>query len=164
MAKKNQSMMYAISDEDFIKLVMESDSIINVLYKLGYTNGRAAHTYQIFHRRCSELGIDKSFNGTTNSLGVGLNTKYSLEDIFKKNSTYKNMSSLKKRLVREGLLDYKCAICGNSGYWQDKPLSLHIDHINGINNDNRLDNLRFLCPNCHSQTVTYCGRNLTTNK
>jgi len=56
------------------------------------------------------------------------------------------------------MLDYKCNYCGNDGEYNGKPLSLHLDHINGINDDNRLDNLRFLCPNCHSQTETYGGK------
>jgi len=70
-------------------------------------------------------------------------------------------SKIKNRIVKNGLLPYKCAIC-NIDSWNNKPISLHLDHINGINNDNRLDNLRFLCPNCHSQTESYCGKNNTS--
>ena len=65
---------------------------------------------------------------------------------------------LKKRLVVEGLLEPKCAVCGINR-WRGKPLSLELDHINGDRHDNRLENLRLLCPNCHSQTETYSGRN-----
>ena len=68
------------------------------------------------------------------------------------------IARLKERLVKEGILEYKCAECGISK-WNNKPLSLHLDHINGINNDHRIENLRFLCPNCHSQTDTYAGKN-----
>ena len=59
-----------------------------------------------------------------------------------------------KRLVREGIKEYKCIICGRDK-WNDIPLTLHLDHINGDNTDNRIENLRILCPNCHSQTITY---------
>jgi 5-methylcytosine-specific restriction endonuclease McrA len=65
---------------------------------------------------------------------------------------------VKHRLIRAGLLENRCAECGLSE-WRGKPLSVHIDHINGIKHDNRLENLRMLCPNCHSQTHTYGGRN-----
>ena len=66
---------------------------------------------------------------------------------------------IKLRLLRAGLLQNRCEQCGLSE-WQGKPLSVYIDHINGVRGDNRLENLRMLCPNCHSQTETYSGRNL----
>jgi len=64
---------------------------------------------------------------------------------------------LKKRLVEVGLLKNACCVCGIT-HWTGQPLSLHLDHINGKHNDNRLENLRILCPNCHSLTPTYAGR------
>ena len=74
------------------------------------------------------------------------------------NATIKSMTSFKKRLIQENILEYKCAICGLIE-WQNHPLVLQLDHINGNNTDNRLENLRLLCPNCHSQTDTYTGKN-----
>ena len=70
---------------------------------------------------------------------------------------------MRRTIIKENLLPYKCAICGNTE-WNGKTLSLELDHINGINNDNRLENLRFLCPNCHSQTTTYGSRNQQKNE
>lgn len=65
---------------------------------------------------------------------------------------------IKGRLLKAGLLKNTCQECGLSE-WRGKRLSIHIDHINGIRNDHRLENLRMLCPNCHSQTETFAGRN-----
>lgn len=65
---------------------------------------------------------------------------------------------LKLRLIEENFLKEQCNWCGINN-WRNEPLSLHLDHINGDRRDNRLENLRLLCPNCHSQTPTYCGRN-----
>lgn len=81
-----------------------------------------------------------------------------LEEILVENSTYLNTWRLKKKLVKVGLLEDKCIVCSQGNGWNGKPLSLHLDHINGINNDHRLENLRILCPNCHSQTETYAGK------
>lgn len=82
-----------------------------------------------------------------------------LNEILIENSTYTNMNCLKKRLIKENLVKYECALCGNTGVWNNRKLVLQIDHINGKHNDHRLKNLRFLCPNCHSQTDTYSGKN-----
>jgi 5-methylcytosine-specific restriction endonuclease McrA len=84
--------------------------------------------------------------------------KHSNEMIFCENSKYPR-HKLKERIIKENLIEYSCSICGNNGNWNEKKLPLHIDHQNGKNNDNRLENLRFLCPNCHSQTDTYSGKN-----
>lgn len=65
---------------------------------------------------------------------------------------------LKKLLFKEGLLENRCGKCGLGPEWQGEPLSLQLEHHNGVRSDNRLENLRILCPNCHSQTPTYCGR------
>lgn len=82
-----------------------------------------------------------------------------LEDVLVENSTYTTSSRLKARLLKAGRLKEECSSCGNGPEWNGKPLSLQLDHINGINNDNRIENLRILCPNCHSQTDTYSGKN-----
>lgn len=84
------------------------------------------------------------------------------EDIFIANGIF-DRRTLKKRLSARGYKD-QCEECGLKDQWQGKAISLQLDHINGIPNDNRLENLRLLCPNCHSQTETYAGRKNTKEK
>jgi 5-methylcytosine-specific restriction endonuclease McrA len=84
--------------------------------------------------------------------------RHSDDIVFCENSTFPR-HKLKERIIKEKLIQYKCEFCDNDGNWKEKKLSLHIDHKNGVNNDNRMENLRFLCPNCHSQTNTYSGKN-----
>lgn len=85
--------------------------------------------------------------------------RYPLDKMLIENSTFLSTSKIKKRLLDENLIDYVCSKCGNLGVHCGEPLSLQLDHKNGVNNDNRLENLRLLCPNCHSQTPTYAGKN-----
>jgi len=84
------------------------------------------------------------------------------EEIFTENSLYAN-ELVKGRIVKDNLLEYKCVKCGIDS-WCGETIVLDLDHINGDNRDNRLSNLRYLCPNCHSQTDTYKGRNKNTGK
>jgi hypothetical protein len=84
------------------------------------------------------------------------------EDIFTENSVYSN-ELVKGRIVKDNLLEYRCCKCGIDS-WQSETIVLDLDHINGNNRDNRLINLRYLCPNCHSQTDTYKGRNKNSGK
>lgn len=83
-------------------------------------------------------------------------------DIFSEQSRYATELA-KHRVVINDLLEYKCSRCGIDE-WYGETIVLELDHINGVNNDHRLDNLRFLCPNCHSQTDTFRGRNKNTGK
>jgi hypothetical protein len=85
--------------------------------------------------------------------------RYTDEEIFKENSEYTSMKPIKNKLINKYKWKYECNICKITK-WNDKQITLDIDHINGNHSDNRIENLRFLCPNCHSQTDTYKGRNL----
>lgn len=82
-----------------------------------------------------------------------------LAEILVEGSTYTNVGFLKWRLVSSGLLDPRCHACGLTT-WLGLPLVLHLDHLHGRRDDHRIANLRLLCPNCHSQTDTYAGRNI----
>lgn len=71
-----------------------------------------------------------------------------------------NRANLKSWLLRNGILKDECSECGMKDFYNNKPVSMELDHINGINNDNRIQNLRMLCPVCHSQQPTHRGRNV----
>ena len=149
------SKVYQVSDEQFIQIVQESNSYSDCLRALGLGT-RGGSSTDILKRRIAEL------NCSTEHFGKQLQSvsaKYSLEEILVENSSYANISRLKQRLVNEGKMEYKCQKCGISE-WLGNPLTLQLDHINGVNNDHRLTNLRFLCTNCHSQTDTYAGKNI----
>ena len=77
--------------------------------------------------------------------------------------TIRSNTHLKKRLLDEKKLINKCAICKMDPIWNNKPITLQLDHINGDHFNNNIENLRLLCPNCHSQTDTYTGRNCKKN-
>ena len=87
-------------------------------------------------------------------------TEMPSEKVFCRESQYKGARQvLVKRLMRDCGFIYECSACRISE-WNDNPLVLQLDHINGIKRDNRIENLRFLCPNCHSQTDTFAGKNV----
>ena len=79
-------------------------------------------------------------------------------DVFVENSTYAR-HKLKERIIKQNMIPYECGCCSIGPEWNGKPMPLILDHINGVNNDNRLDNLRFVCSNCDSQLDTYKSRN-----
>jgi|CXWL01.1.fsa_nt_gi hypothetical protein len=149
--------MIEIDNNEFVEVVRKSSTIADVLRYFNFRTDQG-HYYRIFHAKVGELSIDTShFLGKKR--GSANFNQIPLETILVKNSTYRHRRELKKRLLKSGLLTNKCYICGITD-WLDIPLSLQLDHINGINNDNTLTNLRLLCPNCHSQTETFGGKRL----
>lgn len=85
------------------------------------------------------------------------------DDVFVENGKHSSQF-LKERIIKDSLMPHQCADCSLTDTWQGKPIVLELDHINGVGNDNRLLNLRFLCPNCHSQTATFRGRNINAKR
>lgn len=110
----------------------------------------------------NKFGLTRAHIRTAISKNIFSPREYrkSLDYFLVENFTYKASNKIKKLLLKEGIFKNCCSICGQKGSWNNKPLILQLDHINGINSDNRLENLRLLCPNCHSQTHTYAGKNV----
>lgn len=156
------SPIWKITKEDLEKIVKTSSTITAILSHFGLSNkGGQSKTLQ---RRLVEDSIDFSHIPLGRGANKGTkkltpNHQRTLESVLVEGSTY-NRCHLKKRLLDLGLLKNQCNECGQLPEWNGKPLSLQIDHINGVSNDNRLENLRILCPHCHSQTPTFAGRNL----
>lgn len=147
------------SYETLSKIISECGNLAQVCRAYGI--GLNSSNYKTIRKKIEEYGIDVShFSRGSSQIGSKNGVKYdSIKEVLIENSPYRNISCMKKRILKEGLLEYKCSVCGITE-WNNQPLSLQLDHINGINNDHRIENLRFLCPNCHSQTSTYAGRNV----
>lgn len=147
------------TEEEFIEAWGEARSIADVARRLGLTI--YGSTYRTIKDTAKELGLTNE-----HMLGRGWNVglefdpnakrKIPLED-WLKDGTKIASSKLKAKLFDAGLKTRECEICGLTE-WLDKPAPLALDHINGVNNDNRIENLRILCYNCHGQTDTYCKK------
>ena len=145
--------------ELFAQAVVESTSVAGVLRHLGVTVSR--WNYRRVHVQVARNRLDTShwlgqayLRGTTHAF----NTSTPLAEVLVESSTYANTGQLKRRLVASGLLRDACYECGITE-WRGRRLAPQLDHVNGVGDDHRLEILRRLCPNCHSQTATYCGRN-----
>lgn len=147
------------------ELCKDSYSFAEVLNKAGRKQGGGAQ--ETLKKKIAEWNIDIShFTGQGWSKGktadtdnrIGSRERYTLSDIFIDNSPYSRRIA-KEYIIRHNLIPYECDCCGNNGEWNNQPLVLQLDHKNGKNNDHRIENLRFLCPNCHSQTENFSGKN-----
>ena len=149
------------TDDQFINAIKQSFSMAQVLRSLGLSATGA--NYKLAKLRIKKMNLDNShFTGQSHMRGKKNTWTKSipLKDILIENSEYLWTNSLKKRLLKDGLLDYKCYNCDLTE-WLGKPISLQLEHVSGNNTDNRIENLTLLCPNCHSQTKTFAGRNKT---
>ena len=127
---------------------------------VGNTMGGAAKVLNIdwrtFKRIASEYGL---YISETKPVGI----KYELVDILDGKHPQYPTTKLSKRLVKAGIKKYECEICGISE-WNNKPITLELNHKDGCNGNHSLNNLELICPNCHSQTDTYRSKNLANRK
>lgn len=147
------------SDSKFMEAVAKARTVADVLRLLGLTVRPG--NYRTVHKLVAEFGLDTSHWDPEAAAREALcrarikHTR-SLKSILKEHSPYNN-PELKRRLVNAGMLENRCAVCGIEA-WCGQPISFQLDHINGTHDDNRFENLRLLCPNCHSQTPGFCRR------
>lgn len=105
-------------------------------------------------RRAKAIGLAWKDLPRTEDCGI----KIPLESILNGEHPDYQTFKLHNRLLSEGIKEHRCECCGNTE-WNGKPIPLQLDHIDGDSHNHVLSNLRMLCPNCHAQTDTYCGKN-----
>ena len=132
--------------EELEQIVQQSASLREILKKMGYTSC-SGDTYKVIKEKFDNLGI------SYNHFEKQIPTKRTEENIFIENSTAAQ-HTLRSWYLKGEYTPYICSICGQPPEWQGKELTLILDHINGHNKDNRLENLRWVCPNCNQQLDT----------
>lgn len=147
------SILAQYSKEELEKIVKTSFSFKEVLKKVGYTtfSGRNNNTLR-YYLNLYNISYEHFTFLNNNSI------KRTEENVFCKDSTA-TQKVLRDWFIKGQYVEYKCSIC-NIDKWNEKELTLQLDHIDGNNKNNELSNLRWLCPNCHSQTNTFAGKNL----
>ena len=142
------------TDEQLIEAVANNRSWRQVLFSLGLREGGGAHA--------NVKKVAKQLNLSTEHITghpISNNpSKIPLDEILEGKHPQYQTSKLKKRLIKEGILENKCSSCGITE-WNGKSIVIQLDHVNGNSKDHTLGNLRMLCPNCHSQTDTFAGKN-----
>lgn len=141
-----------------------SEAMYLMFIKSGLKEGKNQQgTLSAYYRVINHYGLIKERDALHKRAKGTIGCNIPLDQAFVENSKYHN-SSIKRLLIENKLAEYQCAIeeCPTrhfEGLWCGKLLNLDLDHINGNNKDNRLENLRFLCKNCHGLTDTFCGKN-----
>jgi len=142
------------SDEEFSKIVAESSNMTEISLKLGYA-AKSGSNYQRIRQRIDELKLSTDHFSIGNKRPIKRNE----ENIFIENSTA-DQKTLRIWYKKGNYTEYKCDICGQLPIWNGKELTLILDHKNGHNHDDRLENLHWVCPNCNQQLPTTNGKNI----
>lgn len=157
--RAKRSKIWLMPKEELIELTKNSERLGNILKAFNLEN--KGGNVSTLKRRLNEERIDYSHI----KLGLDANKGRTFDikpldndELFRENSPHARETA-KRYIIKQKLIPYKCAICGFEGQWNGKDLVLILDHINGVSNDHRLKNLRFLCPNCNAQQETFAGKN-----
>jgi HNH endonuclease len=146
------------SEQEVRAVVAESRSYAEVLRRLGLRAAWGNHgTIRKYVEDVWRIPVDH-FERRGAHLCARPPRAVPLADVLVEGSTY-HRGHLKRRLLAEGLKRPECEMCGQGEIWRGRRMSLVLDHINGVHDDHRLENLRLLCPNCNATLDTHCGRN-----
>lgn len=158
-SNRGRDFRAAVAGAGVSEIVRDARSRAEVIRALGFEPDSMAYRWLGDFLREHDVPVDH-FEAPHAAMRRNRRSRYRrpLDDILVEGSTYTDLSTLKRRLVEAGLLDPGCAICGIDE-WLERPITLHLDHINGVRTDHRIENIRLICPNCHSQTDTFAGRN-----
>lgn len=137
------------TETEIIEASKNAHSLSDILRNLNKSVTGA--NVSILRRYCKEFNINLNFPKVVRDMN-----KIPIEDVLVDNSTYNNTTNLKQKLYKEGLKEPICELCGQDEYWNGVKISLILDHINGKRCDNRLENLRIVCPNCNAGLPTHC--------
>lgn len=144
-------------EEDVLrKIILESNSYSDCFKKMGISNRPG--NYDTIKKYIYQYKIDVTHFYKEKSEGMikyMKSIKKPMSELLVENSSF-SRQHLKERLFEENIKINVCEICGQGDNWMGKKISLILDHINGINNDNRLENLRIVCPNCNASLETHC--------
>lgn len=149
--------------EEIEAMLEQSSSVSDFMKRLGYVNyqGNSRNTVR---KVIEKLGLLEKLEALKrNSIRIrmkklALSNSLSAENILSEDSDIDRVT-VKRFILRNNLIEYKCQKCGNEANWLGEPLTLQLHHINGNSRDNRLENLCWLCPNCHSQTDNFGSKN-----
>lgn len=154
--------------ENITNIIKESHNRHEILKKLNWdcnTSGYKkinkyiiVNNIDISHFETKQEQYERTLKISKNNKGIPLS------EILISGSTYGNGTKIKKKLYAAGLKECKCEKCGQGEIWYGQHISLILDHVNGINNDNRIENLQILCPNCNAALPTHCGKNMKYKK
>lgn len=151
------------SKENFEKIIKESTTFkevakkLDILYESGYNYKTIKKYIKLYNLDTSHF---ESMEIRLKKLALNWSrTRIPMEKILVENSAY-GRTNLKRRLYKLGLKERNCELCGQGERWNGKKMSLILDHANGVHNDNRIENLRIVCPNCNATLDTHCGKNL----